>query len=347
MCVSLLSPLTNRYQPLCTLVGVKKKSIRLKLVENLWYVCYYPTLSLIAWYLLSGASFFPWNSVGFWNEFPNFGDWTAHPSWYYYYALQLGFYLQGLVALVSFETKRKDFTELMLHHVVTILLIVLSYCASHHRLGLNVLIVHDLSDVLLYLAKVMHYMDKYGRVLRKIFNALTQIIFISFALLFAWSRNYVFPNFIILPSVICGEVFSFIGYREAYVLAHCGVPHCENLAVRTLGGALVAASPGYLGSMLAPQHYAYDPSRSHFLEISHLGMCLGPYCFHSGVVLIWLMILLELLHVFWLFMIIRMIIHGLREKEVKQDIRSESEDESEWNGEDSKSENEMKKAKMD
>lgn len=121
----------------------------------MWYVCYYPTLIAVALYVLAGSEFFPWQSLvrmlavhqvcaplltnlpvlqGFWSVFPSFSDWywpqprvnctpdlrardrTAHPAWYFYYMFQLGFYIQGMVALVSFETKRKDFVELVLHH---------------------------------------------------------------------------------------------------------------------------------------------------------------------------------------------------------------------------------------
>lgn len=323
----------HSYGPICTWLGVKKKSIRKKLVENLWYVCYYPTLICVAWWLLAGSDFFPWNAAGFWRTFPIYEDWVEHPSWYYYYAFQLGFYLQGIVALVSFETKRKDFYELIIHHAVTIFLIVLSYCASQHRLGLNVLIVHDFSDVLLYSTKVIHYVDKYARFKDSKLNTLAQLFFMAFAAVFAWSRNYVYPRFIIWPGVLCSEVLSrFVGYPADYCTALCGGNlHCEHVAVRTLAGGLMPASPGLLGSLLDRLYYVYDPLRSHWLEISHLGTCFGPYCFHSGVVLIWLMVVLEMLHIFWLFMILRMIVRGLRKKEIKQDIRSESEDEKEWN----------------
>lgn len=53
-----------------------------------------------------------------------------------------------------------------------------------------VLIVHDLSDVLLYFTKVVHYLDKYSKLNSKLLNATTQVSFFSFAVLFFWSRNW-------------------------------------------------------------------------------------------------------------------------------------------------------------
>lgn len=42
------------------------------------------------------------------------------------YAVELGFYLQAVPALALWEVRRKDFAELMAHHVATIALVVYS-----------------------------------------------------------------------------------------------------------------------------------------------------------------------------------------------------------------------------
>jgi hypothetical protein len=135
------------------LPAIYKRSYTLKVVENMWYCVYYPTMVAFGWFILSGESFFPWNASGFWSDFPNFSDWDSRPLAFFYYMFQLGFYWQGFIALLWFETKRKDFVELCIHHSVTILLIVFSYSSSQHRIGLNVLLIHDISDILLYSTK--------------------------------------------------------------------------------------------------------------------------------------------------------------------------------------------------
>ena len=68
------------------------------------------------------------------------------PPWYRY--------LAGLVALWFVDTRKKDFVEMSLHHVVTILLLVLSYTASHMRVGAVVFVLHNLADPFLQSAKL-------------------------------------------------------------------------------------------------------------------------------------------------------------------------------------------------
>ena len=276
-----------------------------------------------AWYILSGDPFFPWNARHFWQDFPNFTDWNTRPLQFFYYLFQLGFYWQGLVALVTFETKRADFFELLLHHTVTILLITFSYCASQHRIGLNVIIIHDFSDIFLYSTKVLHYLDKYAKKASHVMFVVTvNVFFFLFAVAFAYSRNYIFPYFVVWPSIQAG----FLGVHD-----NCPMHNCTLLAVKTVAGAVGGDTSGILSSIIPSLYYKYDPARVAWFEISHLGACVGGHCFHSGAVLIGMMVVLELLHIFWLLMIIRMIYRSLFHlKQVKQDIRSDEEDEGEW-----------------
>lgn len=43
------------------------------------------------------------------------------------YALQCGFYIYSVAALLVWETRRKDFGVMMTHHIITIGLIIFSY----------------------------------------------------------------------------------------------------------------------------------------------------------------------------------------------------------------------------
>ncbi|OXB70820.1 UNVERIFIED_CONTAM: hypothetical protein H355_015658 [Colinus virginianus] len=101
----------------------------------------------------------------------------------WFYLLELSFYC-SLVATLPFDVKRKDFKEQIIHHIATITLIFVSYCANLIRLGVMIMLVHDASDYLLELAKVLHYM-KWKRV--------CEVVFIAFAVVFISSRLLVFP----------------------------------------------------------------------------------------------------------------------------------------------------------
>lgn len=154
------------------------------------------------------------------------------------------------------------------------------------------------------------------------FTIIVNVLFFAFAVAFAYSRNYIFPAFVVFPSVLAG----FFD-----VTTNCPSLDCTLLAVKTAAGSAASGSQGLLGMLFRDIHYMYDPARSFWFEISHRGACVGGHCFHSGCVLIGMMVLLELLHIFWLVMIIRMIWRSLFQlKQVKQDIRSDSEDEEEW-----------------
>ncbi|KAF2282611.1 hypothetical protein GH714_043735 [Hevea brasiliensis] len=61
-------------------------------------------------------------------------------------------HLTVLLALLTWETRRKDFAVMMSHHVVTVILIGYSYITR-----LNYLALHDASDVLMEAAKVFKY----------------------------------------------------------------------------------------------------------------------------------------------------------------------------------------------
>jgi hypothetical protein len=56
-----------------------------------------------------------------------------------------------------FDNKRKDFWQMFIHHVLTLVLISLSWICNLHRIGSLVLIVHDFADIFLEAAKFFKY----------------------------------------------------------------------------------------------------------------------------------------------------------------------------------------------
>ncbi|PIA56456.1 hypothetical protein AQUCO_00700650v1 [Aquilegia coerulea] len=77
-----------------------------------------------------------------------------------FYMCQCGFYIYSIAALLTWETRRKDFSIMMSHHVVTTFLISYSYITSFFRIGSVILALHDASDVFLEAAKVFKYSGK-------------------------------------------------------------------------------------------------------------------------------------------------------------------------------------------
>uniref|UniRef100_A0A8D0GYR4 TLC domain-containing protein n=1 Tax=Sphenodon punctatus TaxID=8508 RepID=A0A8D0GYR4_SPHPU len=105
------------------------------------------------------------------------------PSLSWYYMLELAFYC-SLVLTLPFDVKRKDFTEQIVHHVATLLLIFVSYCTNLLRFGMIVMVIHDASDYILEMAKMLHYAQ---------WKRTCEILFVVFALVFMFSRLVLFP----------------------------------------------------------------------------------------------------------------------------------------------------------
>lgn len=97
--------------------------------------------------------------------------WFLHPEVYFegwphqsmnlplklYYTTQCGFYVYGIVALIAWETRRKDFGVMVSHHLITLLLINYSYVARCFRIGIMTLALHDMTDLLMEFAKLCKY----------------------------------------------------------------------------------------------------------------------------------------------------------------------------------------------
>lgn len=108
-------------------------------------------------------------------------------SQYWYYILEISFY-GSLVFSVTFDVKRKDFKEQIVHHVATLVLLSFSWCVNYIRIGTLVMLVHDASDVLLESAKLFNYAK---------WEKTCQTLFVLFAIVFMGTRLVIFPFWLI------------------------------------------------------------------------------------------------------------------------------------------------------
>ncbi|KAF9515287.1 hypothetical protein BS47DRAFT_1342213 [Hydnum rufescens UP504] len=92
----------------------------------------------------------------FWIDYPH---WRMTPLLKRYYLMQFAYWLQQLLVLVlRLEKPRKDFTELVIHHFVTIWLVFWGYTINLTYIGNAVFLTMDVSDVVLSFAKVCNYL---------------------------------------------------------------------------------------------------------------------------------------------------------------------------------------------
>ena len=109
-----------------------------------------------------------------------------------FYLLQAANWLHLLVVLsLQLEKPRKDFGELVVHHLTTLSLIFLSYRFHFTWIGVPVFWTHDVSDVLLALCKIFNYLDAP--------DPIVPISFTIFTTIWIYTRHYL--GLIILKSV--------------------------------------------------------------------------------------------------------------------------------------------------
>ena len=88
---------------------------------------------------------FWFNLHGIWQGWP-FQEIEGVFKWYY--LVQWGFWIQQML-VVNIEEKRKDYTQMFVHHIFTTVLLFLSYGYYHTRVGIVILCIMDLVDIIL------------------------------------------------------------------------------------------------------------------------------------------------------------------------------------------------------
>ncbi|KAI8981591.1 TLC domain-containing protein [Mycotypha africana] len=132
-----------------THVPIKKHQ---RFAEQSWAFIYYTVAFSFGIYVMYNS---PWwfDSTYFWRDYP-VTDYTK--SFKYYYLIQFAFWLQQIYVL-QIEAPRKDYRELVLHHINTLLLVSLSYGCNFTRVGNAVFVCMDLPDAFLAFAKALNY----------------------------------------------------------------------------------------------------------------------------------------------------------------------------------------------
>ncbi|KAJ4716317.1 LAG1 longevity assurance like [Melia azedarach] len=125
-----------------------------------------------------------------------------------FYMCQCGFYIYSIAALITWETRRKDFSVMMSHHVITVILIGYSYLTRFFQIGSIILALHDASDVFMEAAKVFKYSE----------NELGASVFFGlFAISWLILRLIFFPFWVIKTSSY--DIQDYLDLSENYPTA--------------------------------------------------------------------------------------------------------------------------------
>ncbi|CAK9181236.1 unnamed protein product [Ilex paraguariensis] len=196
----------------------KNEATRGKIVkcsESMWKLTYYATVEACILTIIYHAPWF--RDMEYFRGWPNQ---ELKLPLKLIYMCQCGFYLYSITALLTWETRRKDFSVMMSHHIITVFLIGYSYITSFFRIGSVILALHDASDVFLEAAKVFKYSEK---------ELGASIFFGLFALSWLILRLIFFPFWIIKSSSY--HLCQFLRLSEVY---HMSLYYIFNTMLLTL-----------------------------------------------------------------------------------------------------------------
>ncbi|ORX38622.1 putative ceramide synthase component [Kockovaella imperatae] len=164
-----------------------KRSKIMRFTEQGYAIVYFGIMGTIGVYVMKGLPTYWYQTEHFWLEYP-------HKSMTYelkaYYLLQAAYWVQQLLLLVArIEKPRKDFKELVAHHIVTLWLIGWSYTIYLTHIGNAIYVTMDVSDIFLALAKCTNYVNETASI----------PVFAFFVLVWTYFRHYL--NIKILWSV--------------------------------------------------------------------------------------------------------------------------------------------------
>ena len=101
----------------------------------------------------------------------------------------------AMLVLVLTSPRKKDFHEMILHHVVTAALVLLSYTAGLIRAGLVIMVLFDVADPFLHAAKTINYLKESaptGTATQGALSTVTDALFGMFALSLFLTRIVLF-----------------------------------------------------------------------------------------------------------------------------------------------------------
>lgn len=167
---------------------VHTKHKQARIMEQVFYIIYYGISGPFGLYIMHGSDLWLFKTSTMYETYPDFNN-----SYLYkiFYLGQAAFWTQqACVLALQLEKPRKDYYELIFHHIVTLLLIWLSYVFHFTKMGLAIYITMDVSDCLLALSKTLNYLD----------SPLTPVAFVIFMFTWIYLRHVV--NIRILWSVL-------------------------------------------------------------------------------------------------------------------------------------------------
>ncbi|KAI5459905.1 TLC domain-containing protein [Mariannaea sp. PMI_226] len=165
-------------KPLARRAGLSR-SKQARFMEQVYTAIYFGILGPFGLWVMSTTPVWYFNTAGMYEGFPHRTH-TAPVK--FYYLFEAAYWAQqAIVLILGMEKPRKDFKELVGHHIVSLALIGLSYRFHFTYIGLAVYVTHDISDFFLATSKTLNYLD----------HSLTGPYFVLFMLVWIYLRHVI------------------------------------------------------------------------------------------------------------------------------------------------------------
>lgn len=175
-------------RPVASKLGLKREAKIKRFMEQTYSMCYYGVSGPLGLYIMKQMPLWYFNTAAFYENYPH----KTHEYFFkLYYLSQAAFWAQqSVVLMLQLEKPRKDFHELIFHHIVTMALIFTSYRFHFTWMGIAIYITMDISDFFLATSKTLNYLD----------SSFTAAFFIIFVGVWFYLRHWL--NIEILWSVL-------------------------------------------------------------------------------------------------------------------------------------------------
>ncbi|CZS98906.1 hypothetical protein WAI453_008482 [Rhynchosporium graminicola] len=144
-------------RPMAKNSGLKSRAKQSRFMEQMYTAIYFGILGPCGLFVMSRSPLWYFNTKAMYELFPH----KHHEAYFkFYYLFEAAYWAQqAIVLMLGMEKPRKDYNELVGHHVVSLSLIFLSYRFHFTYMGLGVFITHDISDFFLATSKTLNYLD--------------------------------------------------------------------------------------------------------------------------------------------------------------------------------------------
>lgn len=148
-------------RPMALWYGIRSRAKQNRFMEQVYTAMYFAVFGPFGLYVMSRTPVWYFNMIGMFEGFPH----RSHEGLFKaYYLLQASYWAQQFIVLaLRLEKPRKDFKELVGHHIVTLALIWLSYRFHFTYMGVAVYITHDISDFFLAVSARSHSCKRKAR----------------------------------------------------------------------------------------------------------------------------------------------------------------------------------------